>query len=355
MTALEMHIEVNQSLQKVAANTTRKFLTEEIDWVLCKMQDRFIQQCLRPVETPGAKGRFQVVDQLKQDALKPITVTGHRITTYKVVGELLNRVVADLPGDYQYLMGDMSHYKLLCGAAKSFENESTTYTVLELSETTKVSAPFYVTGAITVGSYTINIPADLGVENQYTGFPLKANVTFLKDYILNKLRELGAKVYWENFADRYYPESIISTQVPALSWDGAVVTNGTTFSHTVQKESPRDTATLSSVDNRLLSTYDVFTNLNTPFYKTSYKSPIAELAGQRLYIYEDETFTVRAVTITYIRKPRPISLVLGSNCELSSSFHQTICDLAVEYIKGRIENPQGESLIRQDLETRVII
>ncbi|RUP42154.1 MAG: hypothetical protein EKK63_02330 [Acinetobacter sp.] len=355
MTALEMHIEVNQSLQKVAANSTKKFLTEEIDWVLNKMQDRFIQQCLRPVEIPGAKGRFQVVDQLKQDALKPITVTGHRITTYKVVGELLERVVADLPGDYEYLLGDMSHYRLMCGEAKSFENESTTYAVLNLSKTTKASAPFYVTGAITIGSYTINIPADLGVENQYAGFPLKENVTLLRDFLLHKLRAAGAKVYWENFADKHYDNSIICTQTPALTWDSSVVTSSTTFSHTVQKESPRETVTLNPVDNRLLSTYDVFTNLNTPFYKTSYKSPVAELAGQRLYIYEDETFTVRAVTITYIRKPRPISLVLGSNCELSSSFHQTICDLAVEYLKGRMENPQGESLIRQDLETRVII
>lgn len=43
------HIELNQSLQKIAANTTRKFLSEELDWVINKMQDRFIQNKLQPM------------------------------------------------------------------------------------------------------------------------------------------------------------------------------------------------------------------------------------------------------------------------------------------------------------------
>ena len=43
-----MHIEVNQSLQKMAANKTLKFQPSEIDWVLNKMQLRFVENLLRP-------------------------------------------------------------------------------------------------------------------------------------------------------------------------------------------------------------------------------------------------------------------------------------------------------------------
>lgn len=355
MTALEMHIEVNQSLQKVAANTTRKFLTEEIDWVLNKVQDRFIQQCLRPVETPGAKGRFQVVDQLKQDALKAIIVSGHRITTFKSASDPLERVMAYLPGDYQYLLGDMSHYALMCGDAKTTEAYTENIPLLTLAVTTKANAPFYLTGDLTVGGVNVTIPGSLGIEATYAGYPLKSNVTFLKDFLLSKLIQQGVTAYWEHFGPHYFPNQFILSGSPSLSWDGVDVTSGSVFTHNYLRVNPRTHTTLNQVDNRLLNAYDVHTQLNTPFYTTSYKSPIAELADNILYIYEDKTFTVKAVTISYVRKPQPISLLLGTNCEISTQFHQTICDLAVEYLKGRMETPQGESLIRQDLETRVIL
>ena len=109
------------------------------------------------------------------------------------------------------------------------------------------------------------------------------------------------------------------------------------------------------IANRLESSENVQNLLGTSFYTTSVHSPISELSGNLLYIYYDNSFTVNSCEITYIRKPRILSLFLGSDCELAPEFHPTICDMATEYIKGRLENAQGQQLVERDNETRVII
>ena len=104
-----------------------------------------------------------------------------------------------------------------------------------------------------------------------------------------------------------------------------------------------------------MASAEVATYLNTPFFGSSSKGIISELSTNLLYLYRDDNCTVKSVRISYIRKPKPISLSLGLDCEISSSFHQTICDLAIEYIKGQQEDGQGVEIKKQDNSTRVII
>ena len=351
MTVREMHIEINQSLQQVAANKTRKYLSEELDWVLNKTQHRFVQSCLRPVKTQG-DGRYRFADQLRADALRYL-VKNKEVTCYV---EREGTVQATLPEDYQYLMTDVSRFYLLCGETPTRSTVNLDYHVLKLHKTSAPSAPFYTSGTLQVGGQILNIPSSLGLYNTYAGFQSREDVIFLKDWMLSRLWKLGVEVYWEKYGQVYEPDSLIfpgSLPVPlTLSWDGAPVT--AVQSKTVSKLKDSFTGTLKEVDNRILTPYDMSTTY-TPYYSPSAQSPVSELLDNRLLVHHDTNTIVDTVFFTYVRKPQPISLSLGSNCELAEDFHQTICDLSTEYILKQIKDEGGAQLKAQDNETRVIL
>lgn len=366
MTVREMHIEINQSLQKVAANLTRKYLSPEIDWVLNKIQNRFIQQCLRPVSLADPSlQKFRFADQIRTDALKNLTVTGKTITAWEIP-TYTDRVSCFLPADYMFLMADVSNMYNLCGATAITTANKTWFKTLELSQSPLTSGPYYTSGnSITVDTTSINIPASLPTFNTYTGFNKKEDVVFLKDYIIYKFRELGIPVYWERYGNIYRPNKFIiptglGTVAPSLTltlvWDNTAVTSSADEYIDINELTlpPSRTASTYTTDNRLTSNYDI-SSIYTPYYGPSIKSPVSELSDHVLYVYHDNNTIVNSVTISYIRKPRPISLSLGLDCEVSSAFHQTICDLAVEYIKGQQEDGQGVEIKKQDNITRVII
>lgn len=353
MTVKEMHIELNQSLQKFGANLARKYYADEFDWVLNKIQDRFIQQCLRPANLTKESGQYRFADQIREDAIRTLVVSGKDLQAYK---DSAIRVKTYLPDNYQYLLGDVSNMVNLCGAARVETTSTIDLTLLNLVKTSKASAPYYVTGSIQVNSVTINIPGDLGTfSSTYSGFASLDDISLIKDWLLTKLRQNGVEVWWEKYGDKYYQDTFIFVGTPTvvLTWDGIVVTSTSTETINVTLQDATKSVT-NTTDNRMTSNYDT-TTMYTPFYASSIKSPVSELNTNMLYVYQDTNTTVKTVTITYVRKPQPISLALGSNCELAEPFHQTICDLAVEYIKGQLEDTEGVNVKKQDNETRVII
>src|SRR5690606_6543497 len=66
------------------------------------------------------------------------------------------------------------------------------------------------------------------------------------------------------------------------------------------------------------------------FNKTMVRSPLGTLSGSQVYVYYDDSFIVREVALTYIRKPRKVSLILRVDSDLPENVHEMICDLAVE-------------------------
>lgn len=355
MTVREMHIEIGQSLQKVAANKTRKFLSEEVDWVLNKIQDRFIQQALRPIPEQPQKYRF--ADQIRQDMLRYITVTGK---TLEAIRKDDVSVQCFLPHDYQFLLSDVSQMANLCNGtiARTEADEFRYYNTLKLSKSNLPSGPYYVSNnSIQVGPVLLNIPGDLGDFNSYAGFNRKEDVTFLKDWILTKLWKAGVEIYWEKYGPFYHQNCFIvpgDLPIPfTLRWDDTDVSIVDSIRYKATVQSAEIAATIST-DNRLLTSYDV-SNTYTPYYASNIKSPVSELSSNVLSVYQDNSCTVRAVKISYVRKAQIISLSLGSDCELAEPFHQTICDLSVEYLKGVMEDKEGSLLKKQDIETRVHI
>lgn len=357
MTVREMHIEINQSMQKVAANLTRKLLSEEIDWVLNKIQNRYIQQSLRPVNFEGNfTGKFKFTDQLKLDALKPITVNSKFFPAYADTTDSgYTRMYSPLPKDYMYLLADSSSTVDVCNEVRVASSNTESCTILKLAQTAKVAAPYYLSGSLTVDGTVVTIPANLHPQSNYTGFQRKADVIFIKDWLIQKLWQNNIEVYWERYGNMYYQGSFIFVGIPtvALVWDGITVTSSEVINNT--KTSFNESSTGQIANNRLVDSTSIHDILYTPFYKTSIESPVSELSASNIYVYYNNNTIVKGVYLSYIKIPNTISLSLGTNCDIASEFHQTICDLTVEYIKGQLEDQTGVAIKKADNDTRIIL
>lgn len=354
MNAREMHIEIRQSLSQVGANRTRSFLDEELDLALNKIQDRFIQNRLKP--KADNSGGFEL-DQIGADSIRTLIVSARELTPYMDPSDP-TRYFCYLPADYQALLSDWSYTKLLCGADPAIVNKTLTIYRLRQDYTGKSSAPFYQTMSITMGSTVVGIPTNLPYQNTYTGYQDKADISFLIPWILRK-----GNFYWENFGeDLEYPghylvptEGSISPTI--LTLDGTTIspTVGTDVKNLIIHSDEGD-----YYDNRLTASNDVSGLSSTAFLSTSHYAPISELGRGVLFVYRNPTdsagnFIVSKVGISYVRKPQPINLSLNTGSELPPSFHHTLCDLVVEYLKGRLENEKGKALATDDIERRVTL
>lgn len=355
MNIREMHIELNQSLQKVAANKTRKYLSEELDWVLNKIQNRFIQSKLKP-----KKGGAFTVEQIELDAIRPL-LTQKKLPAY-IDPNFTNRYEVYLPTDYAYLISDSSYVSDMCGmqSAPVELTKQLFITWLKQVYTTKPSSPFYETVLLNIDiTNTISIPGGLPYTNTYTGFSRKEDISFLTSWIVNQGNTFNSiQCGFERYGKRYKPQHYVLVsqdhQIQAtLEYDGTPVTAVSTETLNVKQHQSLTNENITS--NRLETSEIIPQILDVAFYKPSVRSPVSELIGNVLYIYRDDNFTVNSSLITYVRKPQPVSLALGSDCELAPEFHQTICDLAVEYIKNRLENAQGYQIVERDNEQRVIL
>lgn len=355
MTCRELHIEVEQSLQQVASYRTRKYLAGEIDWVLNKMQKRMIQGRLR--QRADGSGGFDL-DQVSADMIRTLIVTGYDLVPYIDPGE--NRYKCFLPPDYGYLLSDWSYTTQIC------KRDPTTYKVIPASVadatlyltalrqdySAKGSPPYYQTLDINMPNKAIQIPQQFNYGNTYTGLKKVEDISSLTEWI-----SLTGGWYWERLADFRYPGYYILLSDTPPGTSPSVIVDGVTYTEVA-------TQTLSFTtnpgegdyyDNRLTSPSKISGLNSTEFYKTSYYGPISELSQNILYVYNDGSFIVSGVGISYIRNPLPISLSLNSTSELPENFHQNLCDLAVEYLKGRLENQVGQQMVLADNERRVVL
>lgn len=345
MTIFGMHTELDMSLQQVAANKTLKYLPEQYDWVLNKVQDEFIQSKLRPRK--DGSGGFEI-DQLSADQIRTLIVSG------KTLIPLIDgpgRYQCFLPADYAYLISDWSRTYTLCDD-KPPTQQSIFYLFhgIRQDKSTKTAPPYYETLVVNLAGKTVSIPSDLSYWHEYKGYKKVKDVQFLVPHMCS-----AGSWYWERlgplFKPGYYLDAVHSVVTPPT-----IVVDGTPMANTFFQQIvyQRHVAEITQhAENRLTASSKVSGLLATKFYESKGYSPISELAGNVLYIYKDDSFIVSEVGITYVRKPRPMSLSLGNNSELPEEFHQTICDLAVEYLKGRLENQVGQAMAKDHNENRV--
>jgi hypothetical protein len=103
---------------------------------------------------------------------------------------------------------------------------------------------------------------------------------------------------------------------------------------------PTVDTTKTQVFNKFSQLDDVYRLLDDPFNTTTEKSPLTTIRDNYIDIYTSAIFIIDSVKITYIRKPLPISLPLGYNCELPEHAHQEILAMAVSSILEQLSDPR---------------
>ena len=102
---------------------------------------------------------------------------------------------------------------------------------------------------------------------------------------------------------------------------GNIIIDGTTTSPTVlskivyNKDYPPTPTEYQA--NRLTASNVSAGLLEVAFYGTQAEFPISQMMPSSLYVYPNKTFIVTNTVISYVRKPRKMSLILGVDCELS--------------------------------------
>ena len=345
-----MHIEVDLSLQKIAANRTRKLLDAEIDWLLNINQDRFIRSRVRPKMTPqGKTGGFEII-QDDVDAIKTLVRNGVILPAFRFDDR---KAHSPLPGDYMYLSQDESVIKRIPpGVTPSVTYGQRYLNVFPVNPTTKTTAPFYQQVQVTLNGNNVFDLNNYVTNRQQTwgGFSSADQVWSIVNPMLRQAIDDGYEAYWEYYEGYTRPRClIIITPSPAT---GQITIDGVTtasISGTIPVQYSDTPSQAEYQANRLTPSNLVSSLLEVAFYGTQPEFPISEMAGRSLYVYYRKDFIVSNTIITYIRKPRRISLILGVDCELSPEYHSMICDLTVEYTKAMFEDPNWQTKLQDNM------
>lgn len=337
MNAREMHIEVEQSTQLLAASGTRKLLPEEIDWALNKVQDRFIEDQIRPREG----GKFEI-DQARVDNVRSLIRSMVPLIPWI---DNTRRYKCYLPADYRFLLSDASYSLPLCGTAPIEEAPVTKYVHrIRQPLSSKSISNYYTSYQLSLNSpaFDFYLPASLPLNNKYLGYVNKEDISFVAPVIAR----LSKRLYWERYGLFIYPNCYIDIRdtVPTLgliTQDLVGETNSIAYDTLVLT---KHSGIGKFHDNRLTASSSIASLQTAAFFGTKHYSPISELNNNVLYVYRDDSFIVSGIEISYISSPQTISLSLGTDSDLPETTHQKICDLATEYILATLIGQKSKDI-----------
>jgi len=382
MNVNQMHIAVQQGVDKINSLQADMLLSQEIDIELNKSMSRFIN---------SKYGKNNIYRKGFEESQKRIDDLRSLVTEYEAPAffkeEYRNFFIDQfkLPADYLYLVNQRSEI---------FKNDCNTiaYSIDQDHPASYFVVPFHTlikeTSDGTLLSEGMGIFADItdpSVGNAIIGisqnFVYPDDISALKDHYLDSSNIYpGFEVFWEQYGNLDFPNSfivIVDTNTHSyFNWDASVGTNLITnlvvafdgaasaadadFNNYVYPQYSENTlggkriptsneVTRELTYNKFIQQDDIFKLLDDPFNTTKPSSPLTTIRGEYIDIYTSDIFIIDNVKITYIRKPKEISLTLGISCELPSHTHQEIVDRTVSSILQGISDPRYQS---HELEVR---
>jgi len=372
----QMHLAVQQGVDKINSLQVDMLLPQEIDIELNKSLIRFINT--RYGKNNTYRKGFEE-NQKRIDDLRSLVKEYEGSTTFK--GQINSNTWADtfrFPSDYMYLVSQQSVVvsKKDCTPI-SYNTNSLNNS--ELKPYFKIGLSEFICNDSTEIADSIVLFEDINdatagqvtIWNNYTGTPPVINFTFPQDVgqLITDIVDnppAGVEIYWEDFNTLNFPGQfivIIDTNVISwFQWDLSIGTVSTlaalnstsdvlktaTGNNAITDYNEKRVSTSANINsNTVGNTYvqhdDIFTLLNDPFNKTKKTDPLTTIRGNNIDIYTNDIFIIDAVKITYIRNPKKISLSLGIDCELPEHTHQTIVDMTVSSILEEISDPRYKS------------
>ena len=377
MNVNQMHIAIRQGVDKINSLQADMLLQEEIDIELNKSMSRFLNT---KYGKNNKYGQGFENSQKRIDDLRTLVKEYSAPTIYKEQYD--NNHWIDqfrLPSDYLYLVNQRSEI---------FINncDPIPFAVDDTSPTSYFVMPLENLHNGTVMIDTLDVYADpsdisLGVANIHTNpgtFVYPSDLQAYKDFLVDPANwPAGFELYFEEYGQLDFPNSIIIIIDPVMhswfNWDSSI-TNSVSGSSLITSlvsmaggiTDPTDDAnklvygqyvenglgakrlapagsTREYVLNKFIQQDDIFTLLDDPFNTTKHTSPLTTIRGRYIDVYTNDIFIIDKLKITYIRKPKQISLSLAVGCELPEHTHQEIVDMTVGSILEGISDPRYKS------------
>ena len=382
MTVNEMHIAVNLGVQKLASFQADNLLPQEIDYELNLAAMRFIKQRYNASSNRQGKGFEQ--SQKRIDDLKFLIVQNAGNTfNYGIAGDGLGSYVytADssniyvdrytIPLDYLFLVSVTAnvYYRCNINIVEDINFSKQDISIAELDLTPPI--PGYFLTSIDLWSNASNdfvqfTNTPVGEEltrdiliNPGSYFPLTGFRVATNDFIEGSTDDSGQRTPTLDSNRIYFQKEGTFETDPSsgyyirLAWvDGFGNYQYVYLNALINTQSKTQRVAPTAIYRLSMCKYaqhdDVITMMNDPFNITDYRSPIYTVQENYIDIHTDNTFVVPEVNIKYIRKPKDISIITGTGCELPVHTHDEIVEMAVKSILEGIEAQRYQS---QSMET----
>jgi hypothetical protein len=376
MFVLDMHNYVLEGLQNMNSNLYRGYESEEIDLFLNRAMSAYFDKHYLPLKnTQGfeqsnkryAELSSLVVDYYKDNAYIAQSSSGDIERVYNNDSSIPTKFRLTLPDDYAILTR--------C-RPRVFYNDCSDIEYTVTSTSVQIGTFTFITNPATLGGSSISL---IEYESNFTGSysdqidPLAGNLpwasynfpedgdSFLKAFIIAANAEfdkegLGVGVYWEAYKGLYYPGKVIivqeNNQSGDVKFDLTGITNNDIYEPIV--DTPATYKTLTETASSGSYKYaraemrrhgEVEMLLANAFHGPNSEKVLYTEHQNFLDFYTDEGAIVKDVVISYIRKPKAISLSLNQGCELNDSTHAKICDLAIAHIKAINSHQNYQAMI----------
>lgn len=338
MTIQEMHIGIDLHLQKVNSDYVDGISPEEKDWFINEGHTKFIFNRINPVSNDKRQGLQ--TNQKRFDDLRVL------ITPYDSIAYIKDNEsnFINLPPNYLYLLNDRSEVDMICNRAFPTPITITEYYIsfnldhIAIADLNKLIINRNITTIFDAQDFNLNFSDD-------------AERFIIYNIILEELRKTYT-VYWEKFETINNQNSFI-IKVTNL-FDVIQVTSDTLTPDTVTfvtnsfTNTYRTSTSVKQFPNRLTKTEDLYEVLRGSFTKPVKESPVSTLEENKLIVFNNSSFILTKIYISYIRKPRLVSLSLNINSELPSNVHEEIISEVSKAIASYIETRNYNQMANED-------
>lgn len=376
-----MHISLRQTVDRINSQRADQLLSEELDLELNRAMQRFINQ--RYGKNNVYQEGFEE-SQKRIDELRTLLVEYESGVTFKEVLKPGSIFVDQfqLPANYMYLVNQRS--KIFVDNCRTIDynliaNQDISYFTFTFDDFIVNGTEFVSSIGMEDGTVTPSLIPVWSASSELTtsGYSPGAYPQYINEVRADLLNnpQPGFEIYWESYGPLSIPNNFIvivdmDGSGGVFNWDASSppVTNlisqdalnntvATVFPRFEDRSNnlarvPRDNFTEDTVLNKFSQQDDIFRLLDDPFNSTTHTSPLTTIRGGFIDIYTNAIFITSSVKITYLRKPQPINLSLGYDCELPDHTHEEVIAMAASSILEESSDPRyktqmGEAMNRE--------
>lgn len=354
MTVNDMHIAIDLELNKLNSNLYDIILPQEKDYFLNRAQERLIKQYYSPKS--NKKGEGFEMSQKRIDDLRKLLVPNYYDKVYLLPVndfDYSRKLRFYFPDNYMFLASQRSKiYYSECSTITTTNNIQTiNYYIMEVPYDVDFNM-FYIKEDGAGSNYIDNI--QYPVLNTLTS---EERSLFIEFFISTWNTNFATTTGWTAYYSRYksissegniiFVQTATSPETLIFGFEAeeAITIIGTPVNYVYL------TATGGQeiiIPNRFAQEDDVYAMQIDPFNKSSVNNgPTTIITESFIDVFINSAeFIVKEIAISYLRKPKSISLQLNQSCELAEHMHAEIVRDAVNLL---LENFEAEKRLQTSL------